>query len=56
MNSGHASLFYKIHHLKSNKDRDFPGGAAVKNLSANAGDICSSPGSGRSLYKVTYIT
>ena len=28
--------------------RDFPGGAVVKNLPANAGDMCSSPGLGRS--------
>ena len=27
---------------------DFPGGAVVKNLSANAGDTGSSPGVGRS--------
>ena len=27
---------------------DFPGGALVKNLPANAGDTGSSPGSGRS--------
>ena len=28
--------------------RDFPGGAVVKNLPANAGDVGSSPGPGRS--------
>ena len=28
--------------------RDFPGGAVVKNLPANAGDMRSSPGPGRS--------
>ena len=28
--------------------RDFPGGAVVKNLPANAGDMGSSPGPGRS--------
>ena len=28
--------------------RDFPGGAVVKNLPANAGDMGSSPGLGRS--------
>ena len=28
--------------------RDFPGGAVVKNLPANAGDTGSSPGPGRS--------
>ena len=26
----------------------FPGGSVVKNIPANAGDICSIPGSGRS--------
>ena len=30
------------------KCRDFPGGAVVKNLLANAGDTGSSPGPGRS--------
>ena len=30
------------------KDRDFPGGAVVKNPPANAGDMGSSPGPGRS--------
>ena len=29
-------------------ERDFPGGAAVKNLPANAGDTGLSPGPGRS--------
>ena len=29
-------------------DLDFPGGAVVKNLPANAGDAGSSPGPGRS--------
>ena len=29
-------------------DRDFPGGAVVKNPPANAGDMGSSPGPGRS--------
>ena len=28
--------------------KDFPGGAVVKNLPANAGDMGSSPGPGRS--------
>ena len=32
----------------SNIMRDFPGGAVVKNLPANAGDTGSSPGPGRS--------
>ena len=30
------------------KNRDFPGGAVVKNLPANAEDMGSSPGPGRS--------
>ena len=30
------------------KERDFPGGAVVKNPPANAGDTGSSPGLGRS--------
>ena len=34
-------------HLKQ-LERDFPGGAVVKNLPANAGDMGSSPGPGRS--------
>ena len=33
--------------IKKNK-WDFPGGSVVKNLPANAGDTCSSPGLGRS--------
>ena len=33
---------------KKRLHRDFPGGAVVKNLLANAGDTGSSPGSGRS--------
>ena len=32
---------------KQKGERDFPGGAVVKNLSANAGDMGSSPGLGR---------
>ena len=31
-----------------NKERVFPGGSVVKNLPANAGDVDSTPGSGRS--------
>ena len=34
--------------LFKNFKRDFPGGAVVKNLPANAGDTSSSPGPGRS--------
>ena len=33
---------------KRERHRDFPGGAVVKNLPANAGDPGSSPGPGRS--------
>ena len=40
-------LFYKLPFKKSHK-RDFPGGAVVKNPSANAGDAGLSPGLGRS--------
>ena len=38
------------HSLKESRQskRDFPGGAVVKNPRANAGDMCSSPGAGRS--------
>ena len=35
-------------HTKKLKDRDFPGGAVVKNLPASAGDMGLSPGLGRS--------
>ena len=51
-------FFFWIWFLKCNKDvlnedikvatLDFPGGAVVKNLPANAGDTGSSPGPGRS--------
>ena len=34
--------------LKFDHDRDFPGGAVVKNPPANAGDTGLSPGPGRS--------
>ena len=34
--------------IKPKHFRDFPGGAVVKNLPANAGDTGSSPGLGRS--------
>ena len=34
--------------IKKKKERDFPGGAVVKNLPANAGDMGLSPGLGRS--------
>ena len=37
---------YLMHNLKP--WGDFPGGAVVKNLPANAGDMGSSPGPGRS--------
>ena len=38
----------KKKNFNSNKYRDFPGGAVVKNRPANAGDTGSSPGPGRS--------
>ena len=34
--------------IKSITNRNFPGGAVVKNPPANAGDMSSSPGPGRS--------
>ena len=33
--------------IKKHKNLDFPGGAVVKNPSANAGDMGPSPGPGR---------
>ena len=42
-------IHFKTHKTEvKNKDRDFPGGAVVKNPPANAGDMGSSPGLGRS--------
>ena len=35
-------------HLDVKSSWDFPGGAVVKNLPANAGDVGSNPGLGRS--------
>ena len=43
---GVFSLFLSLSNTK--KIWDFPGGAVVKNLPANAGDMGSSPGPGRS--------
>ena len=40
--------FKKKKRKKKSKKRDFPGGAVVKNPPANAGDMGSSPGPGRS--------
>ena len=37
-----------LRHLKECLKMGFPGGSAVKNLSANTGDVGSIPGSGRS--------
>ena len=34
--------------MEKTKHREFPGGAVVKNLPANAGDMGLSPGLGRS--------
>ena len=47
MNSGLASL-YQQKNNKTFAHMGFPGGAVVKNPSANAGDMGSSPGPGRS--------
>ena len=41
-NSGHQTPY------KETEERGFPGGAVVKNPPANAGDMGSSPGPGRS--------
>ena len=41
-----SEMIYKI--LIKNNEGDFPGGTVVKNLPANAGDMGSSPGPGRS--------
>ena len=47
-----AIMWYNDNLIKSSKTkkyaRDFPGGAVVENLPANAGDTGSSPGLGRS--------
>ena len=41
-------LKYFMISLNSWREQDFPGGAAVRNLPANAGDVGSSPGPARS--------
>ena len=41
-------LSHDIEYIIRNVDQDFPGGAVVKNLPANAGDMGSIPGPGRS--------
>ena len=43
-------FYYDFYPLEVQKEvnRDFPGGAVVKNLPANAGDTGSSPDPGRS--------
>ena len=38
----------EINKQKNNRNKDFPGGTVVKNLSTNAGNMGSSPGPGRS--------
>ena len=43
-----CKLFYLVNRSSKLFFEDFPGGAAVKNLPANAGDMDSSPGLGRS--------
>ena len=42
-----AHILFQFPFLKMN-NRDFPGGAVINNLPANAGDTGSSPGPGRS--------
>ena len=42
------SKWIMVLNVKMQNYRGFPGGAVVKNLPANAGDTCSSPGLGRS--------
>ena len=42
--------------LKRKRYRDFPGGAVVKNLPANAGDTGSSPGPGRFPHAVEQLS
>ena len=44
----HCFLLENVSKQSFNKYRGFPGGAAVENLPANAGDTGSSPGLGRS--------
>ena len=39
---------FKIKTVTRGKERDFPGGAVVRNPLANAGNMCSIPGPGRS--------
>ena len=41
-------MLSEISQTQKDKYWDFPGGAVVKNLPANAGDTGSSPGPGRS--------
>ena len=41
--------------LKMSKDRDFPGGSVIKNLSASAGDMGSIPDLGGSLCRATSL-
>ena len=46
--SGHHQSLVIGSLVKNSSNRDFPGGAVVKNPPANAGDTGSSPGPGRS--------
>ena len=46
--SSHHSLEGKVFCTYSDKLGDFPGGAVNRNLPANAGDMGSIPGSGKS--------
>ena len=44
----HHNLILEHFQQPEKKPLGFPGGAVVENLPANAGDMCSSPGLGRS--------
>ena len=44
---GRAPTNLNLIRIRKDQNRDFPGGPAVKNLPANAGDAGSIPGSGR---------
>ena len=43
-----TSLIIERNANQNHSERDFPGGTVVKNLPANAGDMGSIPGPGRS--------
>ena len=47
-NSSFKADMINVNNIFKKEYRDFPGGAVVENLPANAGDTGSSPGLGRS--------